>query len=1489
MDNNISYHAFNYPVLVLNKGLLPDNDAMSQRRYVLSALILAISRLTRHEELIVGFALPQQEQNDWQRIAGVQQHMLALNLHVNSTTALAGFSHAIAAWLRPDRVSDENPIGASLLTLKDHHSLHEVADLTLYWQPPQDNDPVRAIACHVHESDEAFRVTLRINPERFSGVAMQRLPAVWQLITTFIAHHPAATLRDIRLLDDTELQRVLHDFNQTDRHWPGPVHLVDQLKQRVMQHPLRTAVVFREHALSYAGLYQQAGALAHYLRANTTADNPCVGLFVEPSLALMTGAWGILMAGCAYLPLSPEYPQERLAYMLEDSRTTLVFTEPHLRETLLALAPPGVTVVTPQDVEAFIHAQGNVLAQAPALAIDPHDLAYVIYTSGSTGKPKGVMVEHHSIRNQMCWLAETFALNEETVILQKTPMSFDAAQWEILAPACGCQVVMGEPGVYRNPEQLIDMLAEFQVTTLQCVPTLLQALLDTERMAECRALRQIFSGGEALQKHLAQACLDSLPECELINLYGPTECTINSSAFRVARERLNAGPDTLSIGKPVANTRYYILDNCLTPVALGQVGELYIGGEGVARGYLHREALSAERFIADPFTHADPLARLYKTGDLACWNDDGTVQYIGRADNQVKLRGYRIELDEIRSAIETHHWVKTAAVILKQDPFTGYQNLIAFIELNAREAALMDQGNHGTHHQSKANKAQVMMQLENKGCREFPADSQPYTLALPGKQPDEKQASTAFSRKTYRFYDAGAASREDILALLRAPLLTVTPRQPESLTWQELGYVLRYLGQFTSTERLLPKYTYASPGALYATQVYLELNAIAGLSAGHYYYQPVHHQLIRLSEQVSVAPGSLRLHFVGKKSAIEPIYKNNIQEVLQMEMGHIIGMLDHVLPDQGLGVAVCDTPATGPAALAIDAQDYYLGACDVLSGPRLPTDDDLDIYVQTTQVPVAGLPAGTYHYQHGELRYLAADVIEKKQVIAINQAVYERSSFGISLASRREGWPGYVHVGRKLQQLQMNGLNIGLMSSGYSSETGHDLPAARRFWQILGQRTGPYYFFIGGRISDEQKHSEGMREDTVHMKGPAEIVRDDLASFMPDYMMPNKVLLLDDMPLTVNGKVDLKALAERDVALVQKTHVAPRNALERQVMAIWQAKLKRDEVSVDDNFFESGGNSLIAVSFINTLNTTLNVNLPLQVLFQAPTIEKLAARLGREQQEPVSRLVPLQPKGRQAPIYCWPGLGGYCMNLRLLAQQLGTARPFFGIQAQGINPGETPYATISEMAARDIELIRAHQPHGPYTLWGYSFGARVAFETAWQLEQRGEVVEGVFLLAPGSPKLRDDRMIAQSRSADFDNPDYLTILFSVFMGSITDPALEQCLASVRDEAGFVAFITGLNPTLTDALVQRISRVVAQTFEFTYTFSELQQRQLKAPVTILKAQGDDYSFIESHSGFSVQVPTVMDLRADHYSMLKAPGIAELVEVLQYPLQAARQAG
>lgn len=1267
--------------------------------------------------------------------------------------------------------------------------------------------------------------------------------------------------------------------------------LTDMFMAQVKSTPLSPAVVFEHEVLNYQELARQSHQLAGYLAYLGAATDECIAVFTNPSLELMIGVWGVLFASSAYLPLSPEYPEERIKYMIEDSKTRFIFCQQALKSQLLALigqqAAEQLTIVTIEDAQAF-WASHVVNEQKPVTLLNQHHLAYVIYTSGSTGKPKGVMIEHQSVVNQMQWLQNQFDFGQHTRILQKTPMSFDAAQWEILGVCFGATVVMSTPGSYRDPEALVDIIMAQKVTSFQCVPTLLQAILDTVGIHDCHSLDKIFSGGEILTKPLAMQSFETLPNCQLINLYGPTECTINSSAQIVNPATVANGPNAIAIGKPVANTQYYII-NEQGNIASGQeTGELHIGGTQLARGYLHRPDMTAQKFITHQFADGT-TTRLYRTGDLGYCLEDGTVQFCGRTDNQVKLRGFRVELDEIRLAIEEHDWVKNAAMLIQKDTRTEFQNLIACIELNQKEAALMDQGKHSAHHQSKSSKLQVKAQLSNSGCRNV-SELNGEVLNLPGKEASAAQRALVFARKTYRFFDGEAVQQQDLSALLsgQASQVADTPciNDMTHLDIATVGELLRYFGRFVSTQRLLPKYGYASPGALYAVQIYLQLSGIAGLDSGLYYYHPIEHQLVKIQSTAATAKPSFNLHFLGRKSAIETVYQDNIQEVLEMECGHMLGLFDHVLPQYGLALGQGQFDPQIKPQLSCQNEDYYLGTFALVPASQAVSDDNIDLYVQVHPDKIADMNSGHYHYQHGGFAPVSDKLILKKHVIAINQQVYERASFGISMVCNDpRQWLHYVALGRKLQRLQMNDRRLGLMSSGYSSKSGHDLPSAIQMRNLLKHtdfKVESFYFCIGGRISPAQQTCEGMKEDSIHMKGPVEIIKDDLYQQLPNYMVPNKVLIVKSLPQTANGKVDNKALAELPEVTQQandRPFIAPRNETEQQLAEIWKKTMKWDAVSVEDNFFESGGNSLMAVAMINKINAAFGVELPLQVLFETPTIESLAHKVSELELQPSSRLVPLVTDGSKSPIYCWPGLGGYPMNLRTLANEISLDRPFFGVQAHGINRAEVPYATIKEMALADIKALKREQSSGPYTLWGYSFGARVAFEVAHQLESAGDEVENLLLIAPGSPQLHGVIEATYGNHARFDNPGFVTILFSVFAHSIKGPALEECLRVTTCESSFVDYMCRRYKHLDHSLVRRITEIVRQTYEFKYTFKELNKREIKAPITIFKAQGDDYSFLENSSQFSVIPPRMIELETDHYNLLKTGGIDDLVAQIE----------
>ncbi|KDM93305.1 amino acid adenylation protein [Photobacterium galatheae] len=1263
----------------------------------------------------------------------------------------------------------------------------------------------------------------------------------------------------------------------------GTATLLDMFSEQARLNPDKIAVTDCHQSLSYLDFYLKVLKTGHRLADAQLSDENCIGLFCEPSIDMVCGAWGILASGNAYLPLAPEYPSERIRYMIQDSKIRVIYTQTHLKSKLEAMVSDQVTIVTAEDITALLANELPQMSDPVFSKVTPDHLAYVIYTSGSTGKPKGVMIKHRNIVQQMSFLKQTFSFGGQTRILQKTPMSFDAAQWEILAPVFGCHLIVGPAGCYRDPDEMVEVLLKHEINVLQCVPTLLQALVDHPSFIDCKSLAQVFSGGETLTRQLAKEFYRVRPEAELINLYGPTECTINSSYFKLCEKAVDTYPSAISIGKPVAHTRYYLLREDGQPALVGEIGELYISGRQVASGYLHRSDLTKEKFVPNHLSQDPEHAWLYRTGDLGRWDSEGNVHFAGRADNQVKLRGYRVELDEIRHAIENHSWIKNAAMVINNDPRTGSQNLIACIELDETQAALMDQGNHGSHHQSKANKCQVKAQLSNAGCRPAEACEDRLHIALEGKVATPSQKEKAFGRKTYRFFEREQpVTREELISLLTLEQDKTLSREISQLTAPQFGGLLRHFGQFISDERLLPKYTYASPGALYAVQLYIEIHGLFGWPSGIYYYHPVQHCLVQIEACQPNSQPTLKLHFIGKHDAIEPVYKNNILEVLEMETGHMLGLFDEQLPEFGLAIGAHQLTEQLPAWYDGATDDYNLGTFEICPNDVAPAIDLPELFVQAHGSHVAGLEEGLYRFTAQDFEYMSDQQILKRDVIAINQQVYDRASFGISMVENcRESAMRYISLGRTLHKLQSNPLSLGMMSSGYSSKSGNDLPSAKRMRHILnahGLEMAAFYFCIGGGISQAQYLSIGMKEDSVHMRGPTEMIKDDLMTQLPQYMIPNKVVMIDKLPQTANGKVDYQALKALDVVAnshSEKEFIPLSTETEHQLGEIWCRIMKWDSVSAQDDFFECGGNSLTAVAMINRINQAFGIKVPLQVLFQSPTIQQLSAWIDSqgEQVQQASRLIELNGQ-QQNPIFCWPGLGGYPMNLKLMANQVAPHRQFFGVQALGLHEGEVPLPNVQEMAKADIELIRSVQPKGPYTLWGYSFGARVAFETAYQLEQMGETVEALHLIAPGSPQTHYDLEQTNQGNASFSNPVFVTILFSVFAHSIDGALLQSCLNQCHDEESFIEFMCQRFPMLQPDLIQRITRIVLVSYDFSYTFEELVGRRIHAPVTIFKAQQDNYSFIENVSDFSVEPPRTIHLEADHYQVLKAQGVAEL---------------
>jgi len=479
--------------------------------------------------------------------------------------------------------------------------------------------------------------------------------------------------------DGADALQVLAGWNATAAPFPHEQCIHEMIEAQVARTPERIALRCEGASLSYAELNAQANRLAHHLRERGVTPETCVGLCAERSLAQVVGLLAILKAGAAYVPLDVNYPEQRVRHMIGDCGFDLLLTHAAVQQRVAALvagdAALSVLVIDAPEVTAALARYPDTnLARAPGLT--SRSLAYVIYTSGSTGLPKGVMIEHRALVNRNDWAGKQYKLGEDPVFLYMAPFSFDMSvselTWPLFSGAC---MVIARPEGHRDPGYLIDLIRETGVTFVHFVPSMMALVVAEEGWAACTSVRQILVGGEALSPELVKRH-HAASKADLINIYGPTETTIDVCHWLCPRDPALA---RVAIGKPMQNTTLHVLDEARRQLPPGATGELYISGAGMARGYMKRPQLTAERFVPNPFAGAAG-ERMYRTGDLVRYWPDGNLEYAGRIDNQVKVNGIRIELGEIESQLQLHPAV-TAAVVLAREDIPGDKLLVAYVAL----------------------------------------------------------------------------------------------------------------------------------------------------------------------------------------------------------------------------------------------------------------------------------------------------------------------------------------------------------------------------------------------------------------------------------------------------------------------------------------------------------------------------------------------------------------------------------------------------------------------------------------------------------------------------------------------------------------------------------------------------------------------------------------------------------------------------------------
>ncbi|MBJ9978522.1 amino acid adenylation domain-containing protein, partial [Pseudomonas sp. S75] len=659
-----------------------------------AAFNLLLSRYSGQSDICLGTAVANRTQVETEALIGFFTNTLVLRTQVDEAatfeslladvrhTTLDAYAHQdvpfeqLVEALKPARHTSHSPLFQVMLVLQNA-PLGQLQLPGLVLEPLEIPSTTAKfdLLLTMEERAGELHANLEYNTDLFDRSTVQRMARHFTRLLASVVESPARPLRELAMMDEEELAQVTVDWNDTRTEYPALATLQTMVEAQVARAPGAPALVFEGQKLSYAQLNTRANRLAGYLRERGVGPDVRVGVCLERSLEMVIALLGIVKAGGAYLPLDPSLPTQRLAYMLENAAPALVLAQ----ASSIASLPQDYPQTWIMDEAALAgYSQDNPLGESGA-----EQLAYVIYTSGSTGRPKGVAVEHAGIVNRLQWMQEAYPLGATDRVLQKTPFSFDVSVWEFFWPlAYGATLVVARPGGHQDVDYLARLIEQEAITTLHFVPPMLEVFLNSADLGGCPSLKQVMCSGQALPLELQQRFFERLPGVALHNLYGPTEASVDVTFWACDPEYQQG---CVPIGRPIANTRIYLLDPQMNPVPAGVAGELYIGGVGLARGYLGRADLTAAAFVPDPFGPAG--GRLYKTGDLARYRSAGEIEYLGRLDHQVKLHGLRIELGEIEAGLARYPGIREA-VVLAQAGDGGEGRLVAYYTLVSGDQAI---------------------------------------------------------------------------------------------------------------------------------------------------------------------------------------------------------------------------------------------------------------------------------------------------------------------------------------------------------------------------------------------------------------------------------------------------------------------------------------------------------------------------------------------------------------------------------------------------------------------------------------------------------------------------------------------------------------------------------------------------------------------------------------------------------------------------------
>ncbi|TRU25538.1 MAG: amino acid adenylation domain-containing protein [Microcystis aeruginosa Ma_QC_B_20070730_S2] len=1225
---------------------------------LLAGFAVLLSRYSQQTDVVIGSPIANRNRTEIEGLIGFFVNTLVLRFdlsqdptfedflaQVKQTTQNA-YDHQdlpfemLVEKLQIERHLDRNPLTQIVFALQNAPSSPWNLPGVNIEEIPSGLDSVRVdLEVYLWDAPEGLGGFCSYNRDLFAAETIVRMMNHFKNLLAAIVENPQQPVALLPLLTPEENYQLLEGWNETKADYSYNKCIHQLIEEQAARTPDAVAVVFENQQLTYAELNSQANQLAHYLRYLGVETEVIVGLCVERSLDMIVALIGILKAGAAYLPLDPEYPQQRLQFMLEDSQVPLLLTQSSLIDKLPNHQAKTVFLAeTWEEIKPMN--RDNLTGKVTA-----SNLANVIYTSGSTGKPKGVMVEHQGLCNLALAQIDTFAVSSQSRVLQFASFSFDACISEVLmALGAGAALYLASKDNLMPGLPLIKQLRDNKITHITLPPSALVVL----PLDNLSSLQTIIVAGEACSPELVKKWSQGR---NFFNGYGPTEGSVCATIAKCTPV-----DEKITIGRPLPNVQIYILDPHLQPVPIGVAGELHIGGAGLARGYLNRPELTAEKFISNPFVSLDPpltpldkggnqWSKLYKTGDLARYLPDGRIEYLGRIDNQVKVRGFRLELGEIEAVLSQHPLVQEAVVIARADQTSDHDhdqlntNLVAYLVPALKDQVLPEQlAQWQSEYVSDWQKIYEESYSKPQPQTEDPTFNisgwnSSYTgQAIPAAEMQEWVDQTVSrilgNQPPQRVLEIGCGSG---LLLFRVAkhCQEYWGADYSSATINNLEHLCSTIEGLEGKVKLLHRTADDFTGIPQATFDRVVINSVVQyFPSVDYLLQVIAGAVKTIADQGQIFLGDIR-----SLPLLEPYHA-----AVQLARAEANKPLEQWQKQVNQSVATEEELLIAPQFFIALKQRFPRISWVEIAPKRGQADNeltqfryDVTLHLDTDgqKTAISWLNWQRDRFSLGQLQDKLK--LEQPEYLGIRDVPNQRLQKALQILDCLENPPGVTTVG-ELRQLLAKNTGIGINPEqmwqlgeqlGYTVHLSWWEGSQDGSFDVVFCRQNAILEPIISKV-DQQPYPNFWDDGTIIPKSWTDYtnnplygklvqklvpqVREFVQQKLPSYMVPQAFVLLNTLPLTPNGKVDRRALPTPDLATrnLATGFLAPRTAIETQMSQIWSEVLGVERIGIKDNFFELGGHSLLATQVISRSRDLFSVELSLQNLLEYPTIANLA-------------------------------------------------------------------------------------------------------------------------------------------------------------------------------------------------------------------------------------------------------------------------------------------